>query len=141
MKDLIKLRTTLCNELSEYGRMDNISMGNLDVIDKLSHSIKNLDKVIEAESGYSGSYGMIGRYPHMSYNDDMEGQGYSQGYMPYSYDGRGRGSNAERDSMGRYSSRGYSRGDMMSEMRGLVDRSDGRSRQGYERFMGQMENM
>lgn len=121
MKDLMKLRSSLCEELCDFGRRDSISMNNLEAIDKLAHSIKNIDKVIEAESMYSGnSYGMSGRgYGGEMYPDEM-----------HSYGRR------ERDSMGR-----YSRGDMMSEMRGLVDRTDGRSRQGYERFMGQMENM
>lgn len=137
MKDLIKLRSMLCEELSEFGRMDGLSAGNLEIVDKLTHSIKNLDKVIESESGYSGNgYSMNAGYP-MSYGSESYGR-----MAPYSYDDRGRGTYADRDSMGRYSNRGgYSRGDMMSEMRGLVDRADGRSRQGYERFMGQMENM
>ena len=54
MKELYELREHLCDMLKEYGRKD-ISSGTLDVIDKLAHSVKNLDKII-GEDGYSGHY-------------------------------------------------------------------------------------
>jgi hypothetical protein len=77
--------------------------GDLDMIWKLTDTVKNLDKIemLEGESeGYSEARGgMRGRsYMHgSSYDDDMM---YSER--------RGRGRNAKRDSMGRYSSEGGS---------------------------------
>lgn len=75
MKELYELREQLCDELKEYGKK-GVSSGSLDVVDKLTHTIKNLDKIIEAD-GYSGHY-------------------------PYVYDDMHRGS-YKRDGMGRYS--------------------------------------
>ena len=48
--ELHELRNKLCNELKEYGEM-NLTVSTLDIIDKLSHTVKNLDKIIgKAES-------------------------------------------------------------------------------------------
>ena len=76
MKELKELRDMLCDELKEYGRKGDLTSGSLDTVDKLAHALKNLDKVIESEDGYSGNY-------PWSYND---GRSYTR-----------------RDSMGRYS--------------------------------------
>ncbi len=45
-KKLESLRDTLCGELEKVAKKEEISMSDLDVIDKLTHSIKNLDKVM-----------------------------------------------------------------------------------------------
>lgn len=82
----------LCEELDELTGRGKLDAGSLDAIDKLTHSIKSI-KTIEA----------------------MDDGGYSNGYSGESYFGdggysgaRGRGRNARRDSMGRYSRDGYS---------------------------------
>ena len=116
MKELHDLRDKLCDELKDYGRKD-ISAGTLDVVDKLTHTIKNLDKIIEVdEDGYSG-------------------------YYPYSYD-RGsyaRGRNVRRDSMGRYSGDGYSRSDLTENLRDLMaDAPDERTRAEIKRLIDKM---
>lgn len=91
MNELYELKEMLCKELEEMGSKGELTAGTLDTVDKLAHALKNLDKVIENYDGeYSGD--------DMSYRD---GRSYA----------RGRGRNARRDSMGRYSSR-YSRGEM-----------------------------
>ena len=87
MHQLEDLKWMLCDELDDITKQGKINTKEeLDVIDKLTHSIKSIDTIIAMEdAGYS--------------NDN------------YSY--RGRGRYARRDSMGRYSSgmsnRGYSR--------------------------------
>lgn len=110
MHELYKLKDMLCEELKEYGSKSEMSAGSLEIVDKLSHAIKNLDKIIEKyeeeEEGYSGNY-------------MYERGGNRGGNYAYARGGRGRGSNARRDSMGRYSSArdgGYSRNDGKEEM-------------------------
>ena len=91
MHQLEDLKWMLCDELDEITKQGKInSREELDVVDKLTHSIKSIDTIIAMEdAGYS--------------NDN------------YSY-ARGRGRNARRDNMGRYSSgmnsRGYSGNDI-----------------------------
>ena len=46
MHELYELKEKLCDELKEYGRKD-MSAGTLEVVDKLTHTIKNLEKIIE----------------------------------------------------------------------------------------------
>ena len=70
MRELYELKEKLCDELKEYGNKE-MSAGSLDVIDKLAHSIKNIDKIIENdENGYSGRRDSRGRYAR-DYRPDM----------------------------------------------------------------------
>lgn len=75
MKELHELKEKLMDYLKDYGRKE-LTSANLEVVDKLTHTIKNLCKIIDDE-GYSGNY------PYM----------YSDGTRSYT----------RRDSMGRYS--------------------------------------
>ena len=99
MEYIEKIKKMLCKELEEYGEMGKIkNASELDMIWKLTDTVKNLDKIsmLEESEGYSEERGgMRGRsYMHgSSYDDDMM---YSER--------RGRGRYAKRDSMGRYSS-------------------------------------
>lgn len=82
-----QLREMLCSELDEITRKGELTAGSLETVDKLTHSIKSIDTIIAMEEG-----------------------GYSEdGYENASSYARGRGRNARRDSMGRYSSDNYSR--------------------------------
>lgn len=71
MKELYEIKERLCDELKEYAGKE-MSAGTLDVVDKLAHTLKNLDKVIEGyEDGYSRGRDSRGRYSrNYSYNDD-----------------------------------------------------------------------
>ena len=97
MHKLHELKEMLCDELEEYGSKGKLDVGSLDVVDKLAHAIKNIDKIIEVGE-YSGADGM---------------------YRMGSYAGR---RNARRDAMGRYSSGGYSRAesDFMADLEDLM---------------------
>ena len=112
MEYIEKIKKMLCKELDEYAMKQKISGADLDMIWKLTDTVKNLDKISmleESEEGYSEARGgMRGRsYMHgSSYDDDMM---YSER--------RGRGRNARRDSMGRYSSDMGSSYDDYSEAR------------------------
>lgn len=97
MHELYELKEKLCDELKEYGSKD-LSAGTLDVVDKLAHAVKNIDKIIEVYEDEGDGYSS------RSYPDGMGGS-YARGgrssYRGGSY-ARGR-MNARRDSMGRYS--------------------------------------
>jgi hypothetical protein len=138
LKDLHEMCDTLSRELGEANEKvrkngGKLSGSDLEYIDRLTHAIKSIKTTIamtEAEDGGSyadgmqgGSYGM---YPHWNY-----GGSYA------------RGRNARRDSMGRYSSRGYSRDqEMISELRELMeDAPDERTRQEFQRFISKIEQM
>lgn len=111
MEYIEKIKKMLCKELEEYaemGKMKNAS--DLDMIWKLTDTVKNLDKIemLEDDGGYSEARGMRGR----SY---MGGSSYDDEMM-YS-ERRGRGRYAKRDRMGRYSSDdGMSYDDYSEEM-------------------------
>lgn len=131
MHELYELKEKLCKELEEYGGKEDMTAGSLEVIDKLAHAIKNIDKIIEMydEGEYSNAGGS---YRGGSYDDGMMGGNtgggsYARGGRGGNHGGtyrgryegsyaRGRGRNAKRDSMGRYSSEGYSRAYGMDEM-------------------------
>ena len=55
MKELYELKDLVCDELKEYGKKGEISMGNLDVIDKLSHTLKSLETIIAMEEAEGGN--------------------------------------------------------------------------------------
>lgn len=140
MHELYELKEMLMDELKEYGSKKDMSTGSLDVVDKLSHTIKNLCKIIEDME--DEQYSMA--------NEDMmrAGQSYrrdsNRSYRGNSY-ARGRGRNARRDSMGRYSSEGgYSQAmdDMADELRSLMeDAPDERTKQEFQRFIKKIEQM
>lgn len=132
MNELYELKEMLLKELEEYGKKGDLSAGSLDIVDKLAHSVKNLCKVIEdmdeEYSNYGGSY----------YDGRMtDGMSYRRGG---SY---ARGRNARRDSMGRYSSEGYSRtGDLAEQLRGLMrEAPDEHIRQDMERLASKLSMM
>ena len=111
MEYIEKIKKMLCKELDEYAMKQKISGADLDMIWKLTDTVKNLDKIemLEEESGgYSEARGGRGR----SY---MGGSSYDDDMMHSERQGRGR--NARRDSRGRYSSDMGSSYDDYSEAR------------------------
>lgn len=124
MKVFDQIHDMLCDELKEIANKKELTTSSLDVIYKSVDIIKDLATV----------HAMEQEYPDSGYSGD----GYSQGYMRYPYymydegmihDGssyaRGRGANAKRDSMGRYSSDGRSydgySGDTKEELQRLMN--------------------
>ena len=102
MEYIEKIKKMLCKELDEYAMKGKISGSDLDMIWKLTDTVKNLDKIEMLEDGdsYDG-YSEMREYPYMG------GSSYA----------RGRGRYAKRDSMGRYSSNMGSSYDDYSEAR------------------------
>lgn len=89
MEYIEKIKKMLCKELDEYAMKGKISGSDLDMIWKLTDTVKNLDKIemLEDGDGYDG-------YSEMMERPYIGGSSYA----------RGRGRYAKRDSMGRYSS-------------------------------------
>lgn len=69
MEELRIIKDRLLSELKECAEKE-MSSGTLDVVDKLTHSIKNLDKVMEGLEGRSYGRGMNRYSRGYSYNDD-----------------------------------------------------------------------
>ncbi len=127
-----KLIDYICDELDELehkvDKDGKLSMSEIQYVDVLAHAKKNLLKTEEMDGGYS-----------------MRGEGNSYA--------RGRGRNAKRDSMGRYSrnysrERGYSRNysmdseEMVDELRNLMENApDDRTRMEFEKMISKMEQM
>ena len=136
MKELYELKERLMDNLKSYSKKD-MSGSTLEVVDKLTHTIKNLCKIIEdVENGeYSGRYSRDG---HMTDSfGPYRADGRYMNAMSYA-DGRGRGSQARRDSMGRYSSTG----DLVHELREMRDEApDEKTRIEFDHFIRKMETM
>lgn len=129
-----KLCEYIDEELMELERKtakgQKLNAAEIEYGDKLAHFKKSLltNEAMEGEGEYSG-YGMNDR-----------GGSYARGGNRGSY---ARSYARRRDSMGRYSSEGYSRdGEMMSELHRLMeDAPDERTRQEFQRFISKMESM
>ena len=137
MEYMHKIKKMLCEELEEYGNKKSISVSDVEMIHKLTDTVKNIDKIemLEGDDGYSETY------PYY-----MGGSSYA----------RGRGRYAKRDSMGRYSSdtdddyserrmdRRYSRDDakehMMSRLGSMMDdTADPKEREALKECMRAIE--
>lgn len=111
MKSLETIREMLCYELDDITDKGEMSAGMLDTVDKIAHAIKNIDKVMESEGGYSNDYSRDGNY-------SRNGEWYAMGNS-------NRGNSYRRDSMGRYSRR-YSRdgADLKSRLEDLMSEAE-----------------
>lgn len=125
-----KLIDYICDELDELerkaGKGEKLSMAEVQYMDTLAHTKKNLLKAEEMSEG---------EYSNRGYSD----RGYSRGNyrMDGSYAGR------RRDSMGRYS-RGYSMAtdDMVDELRDLMnDAPDEHTKREFQKFISKIESM
>lgn len=139
MEYIEKIKKMLCKELDEYAMKGRISGSDLDMIWKLTDTVKNLDKIEMLEDGNSyDGYSEMREYPYMG------GSSYA----------RGRGRYAKRDSMGRYSSdmgddysermdRRYSRDDakdhMMSKLGSMMESADPNEREIIKDCMRKLE--
>ena len=143
MKDMHELKEKLCRELEDYSRQPEMKAGDLEVIHKLTDTIKNIGKIEMLEEG--GAYSEAGGYDGGS-SYANRGQHYVRGH--YSRDGGmnrdGMPYSDRRDGRGRYSrDGGYSRNDGRSEMlehlEMALDAADERDRDAIKRFMHSLE--
>ena len=129
MEKLYDLKDKLCEELEEIVRKPDMGPGDLELIHKLTDTIKNIGKIemLEEEGGYSQEDG----------RDDGYGRGmsYARGSGGYHRGGR----NTRRDSRGRYS-RDDGRSAMMEHLEMALDSASDQDRETIKRFMRQLEN-
>ena len=136
MEYMHKIKKMLCKELEEYGDKKSLSSSDVEMLYKLTDTVKNLDKIemLEGDDGYSETY------PYY-----MGGSSYA----------RGRGRYAKRDRMGRYSSdmdedyserrmdRRYSRDDakdhMMNKLGEMMTSADEEQREILKDAMRKLE--
>lgn len=138
MEYMHELKEKLCDELDEIANKGELGAGDLEIVHKLTDTIKNLDKIEMLEDG---GYSQAGDW-------EIEGRAYNRGS---SYARR------KRDSMGRYSRDGrmmrggyrdgrmYSRADakenMMDQMEALMEQAGSeKEREAIRRCMNQLEN-
>lgn len=130
MEKLYELKDKLCEELEEIARKPDMGPGDLEIIHKLTDTIKNIGKIemLEEEGGYSQDDGYDA------------GGGYGRG-VSYARGrgGRRSGRNTRRDSMGRYS-RNDGHSEMMEHIEAALDAADDKDREAIKRFMRQLEN-
>lgn len=125
------------DKVARGGELSSKDVECLKDLAKTKMAILTNEAMEESDYGYSRDGDMGGNYSNRGrmYYDG----GYSGRY------GRGRGSNAKRDSMGRYSSRGYSyadaKEDMISELKELAKKApDDKTKQEIEHFANEMES-
>ena len=82
-----ELKEMLHKELKEVTRKGELTAGSLDVIDKLTHSLKSLS-AIENGASHRGSYGSYNSYGRYGRDGDGDGR-YSEDNFRHSED-RGR---------------------------------------------------
>lgn len=114
-KKLESLRDTLCGELEKVAKKEEINLSDLDVIDKLTHSIKNLDKVMLGnemieEYGYDFPSYSGARRGRDGDSDGRYNEGSRRGRSRdnYDYSGRSYENSYERDGRSRDRSYEYS---------------------------------
>ena len=157
LKYMDEAKMALEKEIDKIAKTGEISVNTLEKLHKLTDTYKNFCKIeVLAEESEAGGHseargGRGGSYMHgSSYDDDVM---YSER--------RGRGRNAKRDSMGRYSSEGgsyeggssyrggssyeggYSRHDakdwMMSQLGEMMEDADPKEREALKKCMRELE--
>lgn len=127
-RDFEELKKKLCRELEQIKNKNSLGMGEIEAIDKLTHSIKSLNSIIENEEGGGYSQGYYMR------NSRNYGGGMSRDNGDGSWEARGSygGDDYDRDNS-YYSRRGmhyvrghYSRAaeDISDKIQEMMDESD-----------------
>ena len=138
--ELYEMKESLAREIGEANKRiqqagNKISTADLDIIDKLTHSMKSVATtcaMLEAEEeGYSNDYMQQGQ----SYRGGYSGRERRDGYSGEGYSGRGRYSREGRNSYG------YSRnGEMNERLRQMMDEApDENTRNVIRKLMDRME--
>lgn len=127
MKDMHKMKQLLCRELEEYDGRDKLTMSDLEIVHKITDTIKNIYKIemFEEDDGGHSHRSHRGEYSHndggrYSYNDESS---YRRGR---SYD----------------SGRSYSDGmhQTISKLERMMEEADPKQKEIFQRFIGQLQD-
>lgn len=137
MEKLHELKEKLWAELDELADKREMGVGDLEVVHKITDTIKNIDKICMLEDGeYSEAVDGMDYDRGSSYAN--RGKHYVRGH--YSRDGGMDGySSRGRDSRGRYS-REDGRSEMMEHLEMAMDTATDQDKETIRRFMRQLEN-
>ena len=127
MNALYVLRDMLCNELEG---IVSSNQGNipLDIVDKVTHSLKSVETIIAMKEG-------TGKYNYNDYKSNYNNS-YGRNTGSYGYNKM----NYNRNYMGR--SYGDSKEEMMSELHEMMNNAKSeQERQAFQQFINQMQNM
>ena len=139
MHKIYELKMKLLDELGDYAQNGKFSEDDAKNIKNLAGAVDHICNILmDAEDEYSGNMGG-------SYRGNRGGFYRGGNYEGGGSYARGRGRNARRDSMGRYSSeRGYSRDpqEMADRLRDLMEDAPNENvRRDIERLMHTVEQM
>lgn len=136
MEKLHELKEKLWSELDELAEKRDMGAGDLEVVHKITDTIKNIDKIcmLEEEGSYSEAVDGMDYGRGSSYAN--RGKHYVRGH--YSRDGNRNGYSMRRDSRGRYS-RDDGRSEMMEHLEMAMDSATDQDRETIKRFMRQLE--
>lgn len=148
MHKLEELRDMLMEELNQCVKKgDELSTSSLDIIDKLTHSVKSIDTILameEADYSYDNGRSYARGRGRNAKRDSMgryarRGGSYDNSYDDMSYDDMSYDDGYARRNRGRYS-RADAKEDLMNELRGLqMDAKDEESRHMIKEWIKQLE--
>lgn len=122
MKTLEKLRDMLCDELDEIAEKKDMGAGDLEIVHKLTDTIKNIDKIciMDEDGGYSqaGDWEAVGRGHFGDYDRGNSYANRGQHYVRGHYSRAG----GRRDGRGRYSRDGG--GDLVEHIDMMMDEAE-----------------
>lgn len=138
-----KLKEKLFEELDEISRKPEMGAGDLEVIHKLTDTIKNIDKICMLEDGeYSEAVDGMDYGRGSSYAN--RGKHYVRGHYSRDNGMGGNGGYSARRGGSRGGRGGYSRDDgrseMMEHLEMAMDSATDQDRETIKRFMRQLEN-
>lgn len=129
MHKLYDLKEKLMQELEDYSGNGKFSKDDVESIKYIASAIDHICNIVEESDEYSNMY--YGEDDGSYARGDNRGENRSYA--------RGRGRNARRDSMGRYS---RANDDMIEKLRMMMQEApDQQTRQEFQRFIQKMEQM
>lgn len=137
MEYMNKIKKMLCKELKEYAEMEKLTASDLEMIHKLSDTIKNLDKIemLEDEGGYSNHYP---DYDDRGSSYARRGMHYVKGHYSRNYDDRDHSERYDRGYDRRYSM-DKAKDHMMSKLGAMMEDADPNEREALKKAMREIE--
>lgn len=149
MHELYELKEKLMKELAEYSQNGKYSKEDVEIIKYMASAVDHICNIVERadEEEYSQRGGRYA-YDNGNQGGGMGGNrggsyrgGYSRNYGGGNAYARGRGANARRDSMGRYS-RGEGTDQMVEQLEELMqDAPNEQIKQQIQQLVQQIEQM